>query len=80
MIKFILILVLIFVVIRYLFRLFFPIFINNQINKMQGKSSNNQWRQSKKEKEGEVTINTKTINKTKSHKGIGEYVDYEEID
>ena len=36
--------------------------------------------QSSKEKEGEVTINSKSNNKKNKKDDLGEYVDFEEID
>lgn len=77
--KFILIAVGIYFLIKYLFRAFFPVIVKKTFDKMQQKQ--NQQQQHQEKPEGEVTIEKNTTTKEKHDtKGVGDYVDFEEVD
>ena len=78
--KFILIAIGIYFLIKYLFRAFFPVIVKKTIEKMQQKQ-NQQQQQYQEKPEGEVTVDKNTTNKDKHNtKGVGDYVDFEEVD
>ena len=78
--KFILIAIGIYFLIKYLFRAFFPVIVKKTFEKMQQKQ-NQQQKQYQEKPEGEVTVEKNTTNKDKHDtKGVGDYVDFEEVD
>jgi hypothetical protein len=75
--KFILIAIGVYFLIKYLFRAFFPIIVKKTFDKMQQK----QQEQYQEKPEGEVTVEKKATNKENHNtKGVGDYVDFEEVD
>ena len=75
--KYILIAIGVYFLIKYLFRAFFPIIVKKTFDKMQ----QNQQQQYQEKPEGEVTVEKNTTNKDKHDtKGVGDYVDFEEVD
>ncbi len=78
--KFILIVIGVYFVIKYLFRALFPVIVKKTFDKMQQQQQNQQ-QQYQEKPEGEVTVEKKTTNKDKHDtKGVGDYVDFEEVD
>ena len=81
--RFILLVCIIFYLIRIIIRLLAPILIQRFANKMHDRFQQfNQHPQNQKEsfhKEGEVTIE-KNNNTRKDSDGLGEYIDFEEVD
>ena len=75
--KFILIAIGVYFLIKYLFRALFPIIVKKTFDKMQQK----QQEQYQEKPEGEVTVEKNTTKKDKHDtKGVGDYVDFEEVD
>ncbi len=78
--KFILIVIGVYFVIKYLFRAFFPVIVKKTFDKMQQQPQNQQ-QQYQEKPEGEVTVEKNTTKKdTHDTKGVGDYVDFEEVD
>lgn len=78
--KFILIVIGVYFLIKYLFRAFFPVIVKKTFDKMQ-QQQNQQQQQYQQKPEGEVTVEKNTTNKDKHDtKGVGDYVDFEEVD
>lgn len=77
LLRFILIIGIIYYLFKFLFKAFFPVIVKKTFDKMQ----NNQQQQYQQKPEGEVTVE-KNPTHTKKHdtKGVGDYVDFEEID
>ncbi len=67
---------------KILFRFFGPLILKYFMKKMGKKFQDqfSQFQQPQQEKEGKVSIDKKPRRGRKSHKNVGEYIDYEEID
>lgn len=71
------ILVLLYYGLKFVGRLLFPVIVKKAMNNMQARQNTNQRGQTR---EGEVTIETKKNQRSKTSSNDGEYVDFEEID
>ena len=80
LLKFILVGAGIYYLIKFLFRALFPVIVKKTFDKMQQQQKQQQ-QQYQEKPEGEVTVEKNTKNKDKfDTKGVGDYVDFEEVD
>ncbi len=80
LLKFILVGAGIYYLIKFLFRALFPVIVKKTFDKMQ-KQQQNQQQQYQQKPDGEVTVEKNSTNKDKhDKKGVGDYVDFEEVD
>ena len=78
LLKFILVAAGIYYLIKFLFRAFFPVIVKKTFDKMQQQQNQQQYQE---KPEGEVTVEKNTTQKNKHNtKGVGDYVDFEEVD
>ncbi|MCT4602298.1 MAG: DUF4834 family protein [Marinifilum sp.] len=78
-IKFIIIAVGIYYLLKLIIRAMFPFLVQKTFDKMQKEANRQQQEQEKKE--GEVTIDKNSTNKSNPNKkDLGDYVDFEEVD
>lgn len=73
------IIVIVYYALKFLGRLLFPVIVKKAVNNMQEKQSQYQ-RQNQRKQEGEVTVETKNRQQTRTNNTEGEYVDFEEIE